>query len=81
MCQEKEIKSLVNKLKSLFLKDNGIDFLEYVLEHEGEDVGDFKEWVKGYDETKEGEYKKIIDRIKKNKIDLNILHSFFNKGI
>lgn len=76
---EKEIKSLVNKLKSVFLKDNAIDFLEYIITHKDEDVGDFKEWVKGYDETKEGEYKKIIERIRKNKIDLNILHSFLIK--
>ena len=80
MYQEKEIKSLVNKLKSVFLKENAIDFLEYVIKHKDEgDFGDFKEWVKGYDETKEGEYKKILDRIRKNEIDLNILHSFLIK--
>lgn len=77
---EQEVKSLVNKLKSVFLKDNAVDFVEYVLEHKDEwDFGEFKEWVKGYDETKEGEYRKILERIRKEKIDLNILHSFLIK--
>ena len=76
---EQEIKSLVRKLKSVFLKENAVDFVVYILEHKDEEIGDFKEWVKGYDETKEGEYRKIFERIRKNNIDLNILHSFLIK--
>ena len=45
---EKEVKSLVNKLKSVFLKENAIDFLEYVITHKDEgDFGEFKEWLQG----------------------------------